>query len=505
MNFQPYAISQSQVIGTYQPEQILRGKVLELLPDRTAIVQLGAKRMVAKVDAPEPPLKIGKDYLFQIKQNTDPLLARVLKGATSVKVSGGQTMADDVLSAFNLKSDPLSKQLVQSFLDHGDPLSKQTILAAQSLLKNRSSFSEDMKAVRWMLARQLPLEPAVFQAAKALQTKAGLSEKFQVLQNILGEMGKATASAAALRDALSRLAVKEDSISARQPLQFIQGKNGAAVLADFLKQHLASADMTKSESAALRQFIDSPRSVKDLGQLLNKWHVNQKPEIFLDAFSAYLSAEGKAVSAGGSDRQLIFNTLKQVGFGHEQALRDALSMGVPLERSGTVKERLLAVIQDEQAPYKLRQAAEAAVRHITGEQLQMASADPQLAQFVLHIPVPYGQQLKNLAVYWEGKRSRTGRIDAGDCRIMLYLNLEHLKETLVHVRVQERALTINIENEHVNLRGVLKQSEPQLREGLSELNYRLVSLTQVAKIDPHLKEKVLNTMAVPDYNLDVRV
>ncbi|WKB34875.1 hypothetical protein QS257_13585 [Terrilactibacillus sp. S3-3] len=409
MNFQPYAISQSQVIGTYQPEHILRGKVLEILPDRTAIVQLGAKRLVAKVDAPDPPLKVGKDYLFQIKRNTDPLLARVLRGGTGAKDSSGQTMADDVLSAFKIKSDPLTRQLVQSFLEHGDPLSKQTILAARSLLKNRASFSEDVKAIRWMIARQLPLEPAVFQSAKALQTKAGLSEKFQTLQNILNEKGTPTAPVAALKDALNRLAANDESARARLPLRLIQSKNGASALVDFLKQ-TTSAKMTKSEEGAIRQFLQSPRSVKDIGRLLNHWHINQKPEAFLEAFSAFLSAKGKDVLAEKSEQRLIFNTLKQLGFGHEQAIRDALSEGVSLERSHTVKEGLLAVIQDEKAPYQLRQAAGEAVRHITGEQLQMASADPQLAQFALQIPVPYRQRLENLLSLL-GRKTESQRAD----------------------------------------------------------------------------------------------
>ncbi|RYL95359.1 hypothetical protein EWI07_02300 [Sporolactobacillus sp. THM7-4] len=433
MNFQPYAVSQSQLIGTFVPEQILRGKVLDILPDRTALLELGTKKFVAKVGAVDPPLEVGRDYLFQVQKNTDPLLAKVVRRETSTRNQSSESMADDVLSSFKLEKDPLTRKMVQVFLDHGDPLTRGAVIGARSLLTGKSNFSRDILAIRWLMNKHLPLTSGFFQNAKALTEKESLSSHLSALRSALEKSGARTPTEKALAGILSRPADDRRNLS-------------------------------HSEEAAFQHR-----------------------------------------TAGGNNQELIQNILRQVGFGHEQSLRRQVDKGEPLTETGTLKEKLLAVLEDSSTPGLIRDLADEAIQKITGEQIQMAAADPFVAQFSLQLPIPADDGVTDVSVYWEGKRNKRGTINPDFCTILIYLNLSRLKETLVCLRVQNRALTVTIQNKSADLGDWLKRGEPMLRERLSALNYQLVSLAQVKKLDPQLVGKATQPLSFSSYRLDVKV
>lgn len=506
MNFQPYAINQSQLIGTYAPEQILRGKVLDILPDRTALVQLGAKQVVAKVASVDPPLKVGQDYLFQIQQGANPLLAKLIdrKPANSGSMP---TMADDVLSTLQLKNDSLNKQIIQEFLDHGDPISRGSILNARALLKMSGDFSGDMQTIRWMMNRQLPLTEPFFRLANDFKASNPLGSKIGELLLEIQRAGAQTETVERLKTALNSFSQSQNTTDLPSLLHGMGSKKGVELLHSFFDTHLPN--FSEKDQRKVDSFLSSSMSLKDVAILLKDLKMNRTPQAFINEFKAF-GAE-QIANAGSllneTDRSNLFlQALKQLGFDYEFQISDSIKHGTLAAKSfDSLKGRLLAVVQDQDAPRAVQKMAHEMVQKITGEQIQMASADPFVAQFSLQIPIAFQKEMTNVSVYWEGKRDRKGSLDPDSCTIVLWLELTHIKETLVNIRVQNRSVALSIQNKQTDLRRWMKSGEPMLKERLADMGYDLVSLSQSEKIDRNLMKKATEPLTESNYRMDVKV
>ncbi|MFX3618445.1 MAG: hypothetical protein ACE3JK_13070 [Sporolactobacillus sp.] len=420
MNFQPYAVNQSQLIGTFAPEQILRGKVLDILPDRTALLQMGTQQVVAKVGVIDPPLKTGQEYLFQIQQQSNPLLAKVVTRRNAAEGEPSSTMVDDILNAFHLKDEPVTRELIHSFLDHGDPLTRDSINAAGALIKGGGNHSEDIQALHWMMQRELPLSPNIFQIAKLLnQTDRPITDRLNHLLQSLNRLPE-TSATVSLKAAISNL----------------------------------------------------------------------------------LSTMGKP--ADFAQAPPLFQIMKQLGLDLEGTWKRQWIEQGDLKPTGTLKEALMAVTDNQAIPTHLRAEAEQIVQQLTGQQLQMLNPDTMAAQFTLQIPLPYQKQLQNLTVYWEGKKDRKGTIDPAFCTLLLCLDLSHLSRTLISVRVQKREVSLRVQNSTADLRPYLKAKEKELAKQLEALDYHLNSVLQTDGIDPFLIKKAAEPLTARNNHLDVK-
>ncbi|SFG01998.1 hypothetical protein [Sporolactobacillus nakayamae] len=506
MNFQPYAINQSQLIGTYAPEQILRGKVLDILPDRTALVQLGAKQVVAKVASVDPPLKVGQDYLFQIQQGANPLLAKLVdrKPANSGSMP---TMADDVLSTLQLKNDSLNKQVIQAFLDHGDPISRESILNARALLKMSGDFSGDIQTIRWMMNRQLPLTEPFFRLAKDVKTSEHLGSQFGSMLLEIQRSGAQTETVERLKTALNTFSQSQNATGLTSLVHGMGSKKNAELLRSFFDTHIPN--LPEKSQHKVDSFLSSSMSLKDVAILLKDLKINRSSQAFINEVKTF--AAEQIANAGSrlnetEHSNLFLKALKKLGFDYEFQISDSVKHGTLAAKPfDSLKGHLLAVVQDQGAPPTVRKMAHEMVQKITGEQIQMASADPFVAQFSLQIPIAFQKELTNVSVYWEGKRDRKGSLDPNSCTIVLWLELTHLKETLVNIRVQNRSVTLNIQNKQMDLRRWMKSGESILKKHLAEMGYDLVSLSQSEKIDRNLMKKATDPLTESNYRMDVKV
>ncbi|MCO7174678.1 hypothetical protein ACFP7A_02765 [Sporolactobacillus kofuensis] len=509
MNFQPYAISQSQMISTYAPEQILRGKVLDLLPDRTALVQLGAKQVVAKVASVEPPLKVGQDYLFQIQQGSNPLLAKVVDRKQTTDLTG-KTMVDDVLTALNLdNNDSVTRKIIQSFLNHGDPLSRDTILGARALMKAGSEFSKDMQTIRWLLNRELPLTNTFFQIAKDSARMESLSTKLEGMLQQLDQAPVHTSAMDQLKTSLHTFSNSNGSDRLLELFNQIGRERGRSLLSTFIKEQMPESQLTRTIQSTLDRYMSGSFTNKETSALMKDLNLGGSVQSFSESFRDFAVQHDPEVSKLlkiPSEPDTLFQALKKIGFDYEHQLTKWFNNGVMSDQlSSSIKEQLLAVAQDPQSPSAIKKAAHDMVQKITGEQLQMVSADPFVAQFSMQLPLPFQQKVSNVSIYWEGKRDRKGTLDPNSCTLLLWLDLNHLKETLISVRVQNRSVALTIQNDQMDLSHWLKAGEMHLSERLKEIGYQLVSLTQSEKIDPNLIKKATQPLTESNYRLDVKV
>lgn len=334
-----------------------------------------------------------------------------------------------------------------------------------------------------------------------------LSSQLNALTQALDHANVSTPSTAALKGAVNDLKNIKGEPSLQMATGILGREKTTELLKSFLQEQMPTAQVNSGE---IIKFVNGAMSQTDTVNFLNKLHVEIKPDLFLSQFKSFLASQfagqaSQTIFSGNSDLGLLLNSMRELGFDFEQNLRNQLSSGETLKSTDSLKEKLLAVVQDHQAPTAIKELARDVVGEITGEQIQMVSTDPQVAQFSIQIPIPFQREIKNVSVYWEGKRSKSGKLDPDSCTILLWLDLTNLKETLVSVRVQSRSVTLTVQNDSEDLTQFLKEGEPALRDQLAAINYHLASVSQAEKIDPQLVKKAQEPLNITNYNLDVRV
>jgi hypothetical protein len=129
-----------------------------------------------------------------------------------------------------------------------------------------------------------------------------------------------------------------------------------------------------------------------------------------------------------------------------------------------------------------------------------------IEQFVTQIPILVGNSSSDLTIQWNGRKKKDGKLDSNFCRVLLYLNLENIGDTFVDLHIQNRIMSISIENEKTDLRLVVAPLIHTLKEKLSEMNYHLTSLTfeQSSKMNK-VKKGIPSFGSTPYEGVDIRI
>ncbi|PLR87486.1 hypothetical protein [Bacillus sp. V33-4] len=201
--------------------------------------------------------------------------------------------------------------------------------------------------------------------------------------------------------------------------------------------------------------------------------------------------------------------IRTIGFGHEYELTEWLKNPNQLSREKieSLKPLLLQFL-NEQSPTAAKEAAEQVLNRITGLQVLAQEAGP-LQQFVVQVPISFWDRTTDLTMQWSGRNNEDGTIDPNFCRVLFYLQLEHLDETIVDMQVQNRVLNISIINSTSGLRELAQPFIQPLKTKLQELDYQLSSIQfeQPAKTDGSLFSKKVGPVYDPQQykGVDVRI
>jgi hypothetical protein len=171
----------------------------------------------------------------------------------------------------------------------------------------------------------------------------------------------------------------------------------------------------------------------------------------------------------------------------------------------TLKEHLIGLSQHHPAS-DIRQLADEIVLKMNHQVFQSQDHSPFLTivqQFPLYL---FGRNT-DITLQWTGKEKEKGVIDGDYCRVLLYLQLEGLNETLVDMQVQNRVISLTVWNDHSVVESLTQSFIPDLKEGLEKLDYQL--LTVKVKIpDKHtrLSEKILGDQPNQTFSgVDVKI
>jgi hypothetical protein len=80
-------------------------------------------------------------------------------------------------------------------------------------------------------------------------------------------------------------------------------------------------------------------------------------------------------------------------------------------------------------------------------------------------------------IHWSGRKKNDDKIDADFARILFYLELESIKETVVDMQVQNRVVSVTVFNNDDRLKEIGSLLQEKLKVGLESVEYRLSGVT----------------------------
>lgn len=172
----------------------------------------------------------------------------------------------------------------------------------------------------------------------------------------------------------------------------------------------------------------------------------------------------------------IKSFLSSLGLSYERDLAEAFKDSIEdkTQPAESLKPHLIRLL-NENPPHAVKEAAEQLLNKITGFQLLSQETGP-IQQLIVQMPFIIGGKMSEVTVQWSGQKTEDGQINADFCRVLFYLKLEHLDETIVDMQVQNRILSMQVINQHPSLKTVADQLLPMLKNKLAEVSYHLSSV-----------------------------
>lgn len=251
--------------------------------------------------------------------------------------------------------------------------------------------------------------------------------------------------------------------------------------------------LPKSMQQAISSLIqaNNETSVQQLASLFNTLTRPELYSLLLEAASGGNEAPPKSEWISARFLVHVTQTLETLGLNNEASLKQTFlqqenRLPPPLNIQQSIKALLLQMSHDERAPLENVQQM---IHYISGLQLQTREEN-NLFQAYLQLPGAKLGLPEDLFMQFESRKTKDGKIDTDFCRILFFLHLEHLQETIIDMNIQKRVVTLTIYNELSD--SLPKRSKPlqaALFKGLETLNYHLSSVKFKPLKDDAVKPK----------------
>ncbi len=184
------------------------------------------------------------------------------------------------------------------------------------------------------------------------------------------------------------------------------------------------------------------------------------------------SAETTVANAveGTAMKDAMQTVIRSLGFNYEAVLGEQDADISRLMES--LKPQLLALMQDENVSQAVRNQAELVISRLNGTVLLSGETGVQ-HQLVTQIPLEFFGNRIDATLQWNGKMKEDGKIDPEFARILFYLELNSLQETVIDMQVQNRIVSITVYNADSILQSISAPLQKKLKEGLEVAGYQL--------------------------------
>ncbi|MBD3109461.1 hypothetical protein IEO70_14020 [Bacillus sp. AGMB 02131] len=203
----------------------------------------------------------------------------------------------------------------------------------------------------------------------------------------------------------------------------------------------------------------------------------------------------------------IKQLIRQFGFGFENYLASA-DKGRPIKETEliTLKPLLLQLVNETQQQ-AVREQADQLIHKITAQQILSQSSGP-MQHFVSQIPLSFHGFHTEAVMQWSGRKDENDQIDPAFCRVLFYLQLSNLDETVIDMVVQNRVLKVTVINEHYKeLKAAAGPLIEQAKENLAHLGYQVSGFSFIPPSGKNVvvKSKTEVLDKAPYAGLDIKI
>ncbi|MBW7976518.1 glycosyl transferase [Bacillus velezensis] len=507
-------------------QRLLLGKVLRLLDDQSALIQIGGRTMQGKL---ETALRPQAYYWFSYDKQPAEKIGRLhvidqFEGSPKTV----QEAAGRLLNALSVKPGPVSLQIAETFMQQKLPMTENSLKAcirwAESL--PAAELKKAAETIVFALKRELPAHPEVLSAIHAVKYPVPTRRLLSGLLQAINQAPQSAKELSVLKEAVSDVLNAETDLhaerllkklaeAARMPLSetglmdegerteskqspFVREtrENGKAVSSQpsppsaranpelpektakqIIEKLMTSAEKTENRpvkvtAEIIKAFISQEKTFKTAPVLQNAQLTEQEAAVFEKAaqLTELKYAEKHDVLS------LLQKIKKGLGTRDELSFITALEKGVsPQPEKQALKTALQAVRTLQEAPQSVKQEAEPLIHKLNG-QLFIEQHNPSFTQMVLSFPLGASAYENDITVLFKGRKKPDGKLDPSHCRLLFLLHLETLQETVVDCMIQQNVMTITVETDF-ELQAAIDPLVPALKEAVKETGFSLSGVT----------------------------
>lgn len=423
--------------------------------------------------------------------------------------TGNEQIKSNLLNQLQTLAKPLDAETggvllakaVQTLMDTvANATSRMQALAT---LKEAGILPQNATLSNWQgqtTQQALPLSQQPTQAGQLIQQvlQAAPADSAKMIQNV---------KAFIQQDSLLTMDQKAQLTQLIQRFsQLPQTKQTMEIFAKQLNEQLVKAYANNQDS---RLFTQNEQGLTNKEQLLSLLKPNANSEAALRNLvkvsndsplpqmqSLVVQAEAQVNHAIDSKamEQAMRTVLKGLGVSYESALNS--KAGDMQELAQSLKPQLQALLQDAQIPTALRDTAEVLMARLNGMQL-LSNENGHQHQLVMQVPLEFFGKKMDATLQWNGRMGKDGKMDANFARVLFYLNMDSLAETVIDMQVQNRIVTVTVFNDEPNLQLLAEPLKRSLKAGLAEKDYHL-SAVFVKQFEQQLTEKIVTQNSKSD-------
>ena len=508
-----------QIMGTETDQKrLMLGKVLRFISGQLAEIQIGNSVLQGKL---ETPLAANTYYWFSYEKNPDEPAGRLqVVEAFDQNPKTMQDAAVKLLNGLSLKRTNEALFLVGAMLKEQQPIKENDLKAAVKWLENlpKSEARKGTDAVMFALKRELPVHPGVLDSILAVKDPAPLHKQIAETFEMINREPQQTASMEKLKQALLPILQSETEVHAEKLIQVLKeltvsaGKDAKQTAQPLLQADAPERGIPQQlqavqeritvqqrpeslESAAERLLAKLAAQADHNGTTPVKEAVNwmkaieaKQPvalhadlgalsENEMDVLRNVIRETAPSLTNKADALAFLFKAKDLFGVKDELSFIKALDSGRTLKDGGfhSLKLLLNEMRHSQDLPAPVRQEAEQIFHRLNG-QLFLQQDNTAQSQLFLSYPLFSKNGVQDLTVFLKGKKKEDGKIDPSQCRLMFYLQLEGLKETVVDCFIQQNVMTVTVET-GFDLEPLIEPLIPVLKENVKELGYSLSSVT----------------------------
>lgn len=236
---------------------------------------------------------------------------------------------------------------------------------------------------------------------------------------------------------------------------FTQDSNGLSA-----KDHLLS--LLKPETATIAQNEALMRNLVKIG--------SESPQPVIQQMMTQADAQVQSSMDSKAMEHALKTVLKGLGISYEAALNNKSADLQAIAHQ--LKPQLHTLLQDAQITPQLKEAAEMLMTRMNGMQLSSGENGHQ-HQLIMQVPLEFFGKKMDATLQWNGRMKDDGKIDANYARVLFYLQMESMKETVIDMQVQNRVVTVTVFNENPDVVPLAEPLKAALKTGLAEKDYQL--------------------------------